>query len=288
MTRGKLSIRVYWAATINTGRRCDFSLTVVLGQNHRARTVKCANDGRRNHLVPRIKNQLDARISQIYFWNKTLHVSESSCVHHQEFFTVHTAMVYVIYHVTYNIAVCTVKNNFWNKTLHVSDSSSVHHQEFFTVHTAMVYVIYHMTYTIAVCIVKNNFWNKTLHVSESSSVHHQEFFTVHTAMLYVVYHMTYIIAVCTVKNNFWNKTLHVSESSCVHHQEFFTVHTAMVYVIQVCWQQDPSIRPDPAHKLSANRYNIYHCCVYSEKLLMMDTGTVRKMQSFIPKINFRN
>jgi len=26
----------------------------------------------------------------------------------------------------------------------------------------------------------------------------------------------------------------------------------------------------PAHKLSANLYDIYHCCVYSEKLLMMD------------------
>jgi len=33
--------------------------------------------------------------SQIYFWNKTLHVSDSFSVHHQEFFTVHTAMVYV-------------------------------------------------------------------------------------------------------------------------------------------------------------------------------------------------
>jgi len=31
-------------------------------------------------------------ISQIYFWNKTLHVSDSSCAHYQEFFTVHTAM----------------------------------------------------------------------------------------------------------------------------------------------------------------------------------------------------
>ena len=30
------------------------------------------------------------------FWNETLHVSNSSSVHHQEFFTVHTAMVYVI------------------------------------------------------------------------------------------------------------------------------------------------------------------------------------------------
>ena len=30
------------------------------------------------------------------FWNETPHVSDSSPVHHQEFFTVHTAMVYVI------------------------------------------------------------------------------------------------------------------------------------------------------------------------------------------------
>jgi len=28
--------------------------------------------------------------------------------------------------------------------------------------------------------------------------------------------------------------------------------------------------------------------VYSEKLLMMDRGTVRNTQSFIPKINLRN
>ena len=31
----------------------------------------------------------------------------------------------------------------------------------------------------------------------------------------------------------------------------------------------------PAHKLFANLYDIYHCCVYSEKLLVMDRGTVR-------------
>jgi len=41
--------------------------------------------------------------------------------------------------------------------------------------------------------------------------------------------------------------------SSVHHQEFFAVYTAI------------------------NLYGIYHCCVYSEKLLMMDRGTVRKM-----------
>ena len=42
------------------------------------------------------KTKLDALISQIYFWNKTLHASDSSSLHHQEFFTVHTAMVNVI------------------------------------------------------------------------------------------------------------------------------------------------------------------------------------------------
>jgi len=89
----------------------------------------------------------------------------------------------------------------------------------------------------------------------------------------------------------WNKTLHVSDSSPVHHQEFFTVHTAMVYVIQVCWQLASRIRtfrPYPARKLSANLYDVYHCCVYSKKLLMMDRGTVRNMQSFISRINLRN
>jgi len=39
----------------------------------------------------------------------------------------------------------------------------------------------------------------------------------------------------------------------------------------------PLIHPDPARKLSANLYDIYHCSVYSEKLLMMDRGTVRNM-----------
>jgi len=31
---------------------------------------------------------------------------------------------------------------------------------------------------------------------------------------------------------------------------------------------------DPASKLSANLYDIYHCRVYGEKLLMMDRETV--------------
>jgi len=77
----------------------------------------------------------------------------------------------------------------------------------------------------------------------------------------------------------WNETLHISDSSSVHHQEFFTVRTAMVYVIQVCRQLSSKIRihPDLARQLSTNVYDIYHCCAYSEKLLMMDWGTVRNM-----------
>jgi len=87
--------------------------------------------------------------------------------------------------------------------------------------------------------------------------------------------------------NFWilvcNEILCVLDSSFVHHQEFFTVHTAMVYVIQVCWQlasrtrMELQFHPDPARKLSTNLYDIYRCCVYSEKLLMMDRESVRNM-----------
>jgi hypothetical protein len=32
-----------------------------------------------------------------------------------------------------------------------------------------------------------------------------------------------------------------------------------------------------ARKLSTSLYDIYHCCVYGEKLLMMDKGSVRNM-----------
>ena len=35
--------------------------------------------------------------------------------------------------------------------------------------------------------------------------------------------------------------------------------------------------PDTTRKLSANLYDIYHSCVYSEKLLMIYGGTVRNM-----------
>jgi len=90
------------------------------------------------------QNQLDALISKIYFWNKTLHVSDSSSLHHQEFFTVFDVQVTVHrdkFLWQNQLDALISKIYFWNKTLHVSDSSSLHYQKFCTVHTAMVYVI---------------------------------------------------------------------------------------------------------------------------------------------------
>jgi len=69
--------------------------------------------------------------------------------------------------------------------------------------------------------------------------------------------------------HFWYKTLHVSDSASVHHQEFFTVHIEMVYVrgLLTACEQDQ----DGTELLC----DIYHYCVCSEKLLMMDRGTVQ-------------
>ena len=48
-------------------------------------------------------------------------------------------------------------------------------------------------------------------------------------------------------------------------------------IIRSQGQGGTEFHPDPARKLSADLYDIYHCCVYSEKLLMMDRVTVRNM-----------
>ena len=45
-------------------------------------------------------------------------------------------------------------------------------------------------------------------------------------------------------------------------------------------------RPDPTRKLSANLYDIYHCCVCSEKLLMMGQRNCPKHLEFYSKSKF--
>jgi len=49
------------------------------------------------------------------FWNETLHVSDNSLVHHQEFFTVHTAMV-----MSYRFAGQLASRNIWSCSQAVS------------------------------------------------------------------------------------------------------------------------------------------------------------------------
>ena len=44
-----------------------------------------------------IKPTRCTNFSNLFFWNEILHVSDSSSIHRQEFFTVHTAMVYVVW-----------------------------------------------------------------------------------------------------------------------------------------------------------------------------------------------
>jgi len=93
---------------------------------------------------------------------------------------------------------------------------------------------------------------------------------------------------------FWNKTTCFGQFLCPS-QEFSTVHTAMIYeyVIQVCRQLANGIRtelfrPDPARKLSANLYDIYHCCVYSGKLLRWTEELSETYRVLFQKKNLRN
>jgi hypothetical protein len=61
-------------------------------------------------------NQRDVLISQIYFWNRTLHVSESFSVLHQESSTVHTATV--ICHTGYvNCLLASSQSNLYDINL---------------------------------------------------------------------------------------------------------------------------------------------------------------------------
>ena len=76
-------------------------------------------------------------------------------------------------------------------------------------------------------------------------------------------------------------------------RRYFTVNThnngiCHTGLLTTCEHDQDGFHPDRARKQSANLHDIYHCCVYSEKPLMMDRGTVRNMYSFNPKISLRN
>jgi len=68
--------------------------------------------------------------------------------------------------------------------------------------------------------------------------------------------------------------LSVIRSFSLYTQEWYMSYRLQ---LQLASRIRTELRPDPARKLSANLYDIYHCCVYSEKLLMMDRGTARNI-----------
>ena len=109
---------------------------------------------------------------------------------------------------------------------------------------------------------------------------------------------------CTISQIYFGKKFYMFRTVPLSNiRSFFTVHTAVLYVIEVCWQLASRIRMElgqflcpssgvfqctysncilhtgllTACKLSTNLYDVYHCCVYSEKLLTMDRGTVRNV-----------
>ena len=80
--------------------------------------------------------------------------------------------------------------------------------------------------------------------------------------------MTFTIVVC---DN--------GQRNCPKHVEFYSknkfeklVHL-VGFIIRIICNTEFSL----ARKLLINLYDIYHCCVYGVRLLMMDRGTVRNM-----------
>jgi len=53
------------------------------------------------------------------------------------------------------------------------------------------------------------------------------------------------------------------------------IRSLALYTQQWYSKNRTEFRPDPARKLSANLYDLYHC--YGEKLLTMDRETARNM-----------
>jgi hypothetical protein len=148
-----------------------------------------------------------------FFWNETVHVSDSSSVHHQEFFTVYTAVVHVI-HVCWQLASCQLKFilewNYMFQTVplsiiriffHCTHSNGIHHTGLLTACECIR--MFHpdparklsatcMMYTIAVCTVKNSWW-WTEELSEKCRVSFQSKFE-------KLVHQVGFIVRCTWKN----------------------------------------------------------------------------------------
>jgi len=178
---------------------------------------------------------------------------------------------------------------FWNKTLHVSDSYSVHHQEFFTAHTAMVHVIqvcWQLASSIGTelqCIqwkTRDDGWrNCSKHVEFYSK---NKFEKLVHLVGFIMRMLLSILRTTMFQNKgyWWIKSFQVGS---LNHT------TAVLKHLNTCKFLCPSsgvFHCTRNNGMSANQsVDIYHICVYSEKLLMMDSeefvmmdrGTVRNM-----------
>jgi hypothetical protein len=71
--------------------------------------------------------------------------------------------------------------------------------------------------------------------------------------------------------------LYIIRSYSLYTQQWYMSYRQLTSSNRI--RMELQFHPDPAavRKLSTNLYDIYHCCVYSEHLLMMDRGTVRNI-----------
>jgi len=151
--------------------------------------------------------------------------------------------------------------------LHVS-STCAHHQE---IKIALHSLWYHHTYRFddtRWCIIQ--FW--TPDDEEHMCSKHVEAWN-------KTYCKTNILCIKLV--NYWEKkftcfgqflcpssgVFHCKHSNCMSYRFVDSLRAGSGRVVLIL--------PDPARKLSTNLYDIHHFCAYSEKILMMDRGTVR-------------
>jgi hypothetical protein len=82
-------MKIYMFRTVPLSSSGVLHCTHSTGICHTGLLTACEQDWDGMHTPTRCNN-----FSNL-FWKETLHVSDSSSVHYQEFFTVHTALVYV-------------------------------------------------------------------------------------------------------------------------------------------------------------------------------------------------
>jgi len=149
----------------------------------------------------------------------------SSSVHHQEFFTVHIAMVYVIQVCRQLLSEIRMEMQF------LCPSSGV----------------FHCTHSNGICHTGLQTTCEQDQIGTAVPLSIIRSFSLYTQQWY----MSYRFADNLRAGSGWNC------SSSVHHQEFFTVHTAMVYVIQVCRQLASRIRMELQFLCPSS--GVFHC-----------------------------